>query len=93
MMHHWRYDGWGAGHWLAMGFGMLLFWALVVTGIVLLVRYASSNRTIGAGPGVPMEKPTGPGRPSPREILDERYARGEINDEEYRSRRDTLADR
>jgi hypothetical protein len=32
MMHHWD-GGWGAGNWLLMGFGMLLFWALVVADI------------------------------------------------------------
>lgn len=89
MMHNWD-GGWGAGNWLLMGFGMLLFWALVVAGIVWLVHYTTSNRTVPGGPGVPLDKPSGPGRPSGREILDERYARGEISVEEYRTRRDTL---
>lgn len=89
MMHHWD-GGWGAGNWLVMGFGMLLFWALVVAGIVWLVR-STANRPTPVPHGVPLDKPTTPARPSALAILDERYARGEISDEEYRTRRDTLA--
>jgi putative membrane protein len=89
MMHHWD-GGWSAGNWLLMGFGMLLFWALVVAGIVWLVRYTAVNRPATAALAVPLDKPAGPARPSARDILDERYARGEVSDEEYRTRRDTL---
>lgn len=79
MWHHWG-DGGGAGTWLLMGSGMLLFWALVATGIVWLVRSARSERRLA-------------GKPSARDILDARYARGEVDDEEYRTRRENLADR
>jgi putative membrane protein len=94
MMHHWD-GGWGVGNWLLMSFGMLVFWAVVVAGIVWLVRYATTTttRTAPGAPGVAMGKQPGPPPPSALEILAERYARGEINDEEYRSRRDTLAAR
>jgi uncharacterized membrane protein len=34
-----------------------------------------------------------PSRPRAQDILDERYARGEISDEEYRTRRATLVAR
>lgn len=37
MMHHWD-SGWGVGNWLLMGFGMVIFWALVVAVIVWVVR-------------------------------------------------------
>ncbi len=74
-----------------MGFGMLLFWALVVAGIVWLVRSTTRPPT-GDGRGVPLDTDAA-ARPSAREILDERYARGEIGDEEYRTRRDTLSSR
>lgn len=91
MMHHWH-GGWGVGNWLVMGFGMLLFWALVVAGIVWLVRY-TSNRPTTVAHAVQMHKPAGAARPSAQDVLDERYARGEIGDEEYRTRRDTLTSR
>ncbi len=90
MWHDWHDGGWGLGTWLLMGFGMLLFWGLVAAVIVWVVRTTGAPRRPGYGGGVPMDKPAVPTRPSAREILDERYARGEISDEEYRSRRDTL---
>lgn len=92
MMHRWD-GGWGVGNWLLMGFGMLLFWALVVAGIVWVVRYTATERHTGGTDGVRLDKPTGPRSPTARDILDERYARGEISGEEYRTRRDTLASR
>lgn len=86
MMGHWN-DGWGVGEWLVMGFGMLLFWALVVAVIVLVVRSATGDRRDRIEQdGVSLHKPGA----TARDILDERYARGEIDDEEYRTRRDAL---
>jgi len=92
MMHHWD-GGWGVGNWLLMGFGTLPFWALVVAGIVWLVRYTAAERRTTGEDGVNLEKHASASAPTARDILDERYARGEINDEEYRTRRDTLAAR
>lgn len=92
MMHHWH-GGWGVGNWLLMGFGMLLFWTLVVAGLVWLVRSAATERRTSDAGGVSLDKPSAPPGASAREILDERYASGEINDDEYRARRDTLAAR
>lgn len=66
--------GWG---WLWMAGGMLAFWALVGTVIVVLVRALAADHR-DAGPSRALA------------ILDERYARGEINDEEYRHRRAQL---
>jgi putative membrane protein len=71
-------DGWGG-----MWFGpvvMILGIVLIVLLVVWLVRAATS------GSGV-----RGNGRPlSPRQVLDERYAKGEIDDEEYARRRAML---
>jgi len=61
-----------------MGLGSLLFLALIVIGIVLLVRGPS------AGPGPGREGRTA------GDILDERFARGEIDREEYEERRRAL---
>jgi putative membrane protein len=91
MMGHWD-GGWTAGDWVLMSVGMLLFWALVVAGIVWLVRYTTGDRRTN-GAGVSLDKPSGPPARTARDILDERYARGEISDEEYRTRRETLAAR
>jgi putative membrane protein len=72
--------GWG---WTAMTISMLLFWGLLIAGGVLLVR--ALTRLSGSADG--------PGRPSPEQLLAERYARGEIDDEEYRTRLATLMGR
>lgn len=74
------------------GFGMggtLLFWLLVLAGVVLLVVVAvrafggTTNRT-----GRSEQAPGSDDRA--REVLDERYARGELDSEEYRERRRSL---
>jgi putative membrane protein len=71
------YD-WGWGNW---GFGMmlfmLLFWALVITGIVLGIRWL-----IRQGRSEVSD--------SALEILRQRYARGDINREEFEAKRRDL---
>ncbi len=77
----WGYD-WGWGAWLAMSLMMVLFWGLVIAGIVVLVRYLTGGRQ-GGPPAADS------GRASAEELLDERFARGEIDDE-YTRRRQLL---
>ncbi len=73
-----NWNGGGTG-WLVMALVMVVFWGAVIWGIVYLVR----------------------GRPEPRhraqsgdkpaiDVLEERFARGEIDNEEFRERRDAL---
>ena len=75
-MHYW--DGWGIFSLVVMGVGTVLFWALVVLAIVALVRYLQHTGSRASGPS-PAE-----------EVLAERFARGEIDEEEYRRRLQTL---
>ncbi len=77
MMNDWGSGGWG------MGFGflfMLLFWGLVIVGIVALFRWSMVQKT-------PTGKPHGK---SPLEILQERYARGEIEHDEFEQKKRDL---
>jgi putative membrane protein len=71
-MGWWGYAG--------MGIGMVLFWALVVAGIVVLVVMLSGDRRTQQPP------------PTPEQILGARYARGEISEREYRDRLAVLRD-
>lgn len=75
-------SGWGYG---LMTLSMILFWGLVIYGIVLLVRYLGRD---GARAGRPAEPPRPPEpRPAePERLLAERFARGEIDQEEYQQR-------
>jgi putative membrane protein len=67
---------WGPWGW-GMGLGSLVFVALIVIGIVLVLRQPPSGESRR-------------GTDSARQILDERFARGEIDQDEYRRRRATL---
>lgn len=81
----WRMHDWGFG-WGGMWLGpivMLAVLALLAAGIVSLVRWMAGNR----GSADPSSSR------SAREILDERYARGDIDRDEYLRRREDLAGR
>jgi putative membrane protein len=78
MMMDW---GWGGGMGWGFGmFGMLLFWIVVIAGIVALLRWMTAGPAAGTRSG-----------DRALEILRERYARGEIDREEYEARRRDLA--
>jgi len=84
-------DGWGHG-WMIWdadrgwggifggGLGMILFWGLIILLVVFAVRWFSSSGSAGGR----IEK-------TPLQILQERYARGEIDKEELEDRRKTLS--
>lgn len=74
------------GHWgWGMMIGSLLFWLVLLLAIVVLVRWLAG----GARPWASGE-PRSARRPSPDEILAERYARGEIDRETYLRMREDL---
>jgi len=74
--------GWADGYgWMGPGWiFMLLFWALVIAGGIALVRWLGT-RDKGGGDTR---------RRTPLDILQERYARGEIEREEYEQKRRDL---
>jgi putative membrane protein len=72
--HH--MEDWGAGWWIIMALGMVLFWGLVLVGVVWLVRslpWRAEHHSTSA-----------------LEVLDRRLAAGEISAEDYRERRAIL---
>jgi putative membrane protein len=67
--------GWGA---LFMTITTVLFWGLIILGVIALFRYVNRG-----------DRPTMSGF-TPEQVLAERFARGEIDEQEYRQRLDTL---
>ena len=80
MMPGWMMSGWEAGFGLFGGLMMLLFWILIIAGIVLLVRWFINE---GKLKGLRTEE-------TPLDILKKRYAGGEINKEQYESTKQEL---
>lgn len=80
MFHH--YGEFGPAGWI-FPVVFVIFWVLVIGGIVLLVRYLVHN----LGP-----RATGASHPARRaeELLAERFATGEIDEEQYRHRLEVL---
>jgi putative membrane protein len=69
----------GGGAWFLMGLGMIIFWGLVIFGVVWLAR--TDNRPAGSGRG---------GEPTALDVLDRKLAEGAISVEDYRERRRLL---
>ena len=86
-METWRYNMMGdMGSWWGMGFGwisMILFWGLVILAIAALAKWLMQQPSSG---GSPRDK-------TPLQILQERYARGEIDRQEYEQKRQDLMSR
>ncbi len=80
----WREYGWGHGPWMMGGNGMgwfggifmVLFWIVVIVGIVFLIRWLAQSTRGGAE--------------SALEILKRRYAKGEINKKEFEQKKKDL---
>ncbi|MFI6727395.1 hypothetical protein NRF20_03695 [Streptomyces sp. R-74717] len=82
----WYGGGWGWGGWLVMAVVMVMFWALAIAGIVVLVHYLTSAHR-GHQPGPPPSSGEhGWGGRRAEELLAERFARGEIDEDEYKRR-------
>lgn len=76
---HW--NGWGSGWWLMMLF-MVLVWIAVIGGTVWLVVYLTRRAGTGSSMG---------SAESALDVLNKRYARGEIDKEDYeRIKRDLI---
>ena len=85
-------DGWGEGGgggwgaWVFMAIMMVMFFALVAAVLYALLR--PRNRA-----GDVATSPRAPGADDAVRLLDERFARGDIEAEEYTKRRDVLRSR
>lgn len=77
----WHDGGWGWGAWVFMAVMLAIVCVAIIAAVVMLVRYRTDQH--------PPPTPTGD-RDSALRVLDERFARGEIDAEEYTKRRDLL---
>lgn len=68
--------GWMGGGWIFMA----LFWIFIIVGVVAVIHWLGSDAKRNS------ETP----RKTPFEILQERYARGEIEKDEYEQKRRDL---
>ena len=74
--------GWTVG-WMAplMGVSAVLWWVLVIAVVLAVLRWWRMPPEAGATP-----------RQDARQVLDVRFARGEIDAEEYAARRQAMAE-
>ncbi|MDD1478532.1 SHOCT domain-containing protein [Arthrobacter sp. H16F315] len=71
----------GVWGYILMGLGFVLFWAAVITAIILFARsMGAGNQRDGGGPGAGAAE----------NLLAERFARGEIDESEYTARLNVL---
>ena len=73
-------SGWGYG---VMGLGMVLFWVLLIALLVGVFRHNRSHRDFAG---------SRPGSMTADQLLAERFARGEIEQQEYVDRQAALRD-
>lgn len=76
---YWDHD-WGWGHMIFGSLMMILFWGGLIVLVVLAIRW------LGAGSSKRSARRTAV------EILEERFARGEIDKEEFEERKHLLSD-
>lgn len=77
-MMFWYGNGMSVWGYALMTVSMVLFWGLVILGVIALIRYlARTSQPPGS---------VGASRPAPEQILAERFARGEIDEQEYQRR-------
>ena len=68
----WGHGAWGAGDWVTMILMMMVFWGLIAALIVWAIQGRRTNSNVA-----PIQRPTAD------EVLARRFARGEINADEY----------
>jgi putative membrane protein len=84
MMNGWGYNQMGGGAWAIMIFLTIVFWVVVVVGVVYFVRRSPSTRSTPVS--------SSPSPDTPEQILRARFARGEIEEAEFRTRMAALKD-
>ena len=76
MMMYWNHHDMSGWDWFAMAIGSVLLWTLLLTVAVPLIRNLSHTA----------QRPRTLAAPPPEQVLADRFARGEMDEEEYRNR-------
>ncbi|MEO7070590.1 MAG: SHOCT domain-containing protein [Nostocoides sp.] len=77
-MMDWGNGGWSAGDWVAMSSMMVVFWGVLVALVVWFMRTKRGDRSSSGSPD------------RADVLLAERFARGEIDSEEFTRSRELL---
>ena len=78
----WWNDGPGTAGWIVMSLVLVAFWGLLLLAGVVAWRSVDRDRRSASGAGSE--------RSTAQRVLDERFARGEIDEDEYRHRDELL---
>ncbi|MGK2874439.1 MAG: SHOCT domain-containing protein [Nocardioides sp.] len=84
MMGWYNNGGMDAGNWIAMILMMSIFWGAVIFAGMMIFRGTNSR---GDRNSAPTDQTA---HRDPMDILDERFARGELDNEEYEARKAVL---
>jgi putative membrane protein len=82
-------NGWGGGDGAVIGALVFVILVLIVVGIILIVKGLTKRDEYPPGP--PQAPPPGSDRKASLRVLEERYARGEIDREDFLQRRQDLS--
>ncbi len=82
-MTNWMFGNYCMGYGGGMGFFMIFVWILIILGIVMLIK------TLMGGNKQGVDRP-GPAGETAEEILNIRYAKGEISEVEFKRMRDNI---
>ena len=91
------WGGMGSGAGVGVIFAMVAFLAVVAVVVVVLLRHGRTTAVSGSGlaptsgANTPSANPSSANPSGAEKILDERFARGEIDAEEYQARRTLLS--
>lgn len=87
-MNGWHGNGWGGGQWVAMILMMVVFWGVIAAIAISWTRSSSrshhEHHSLPVPPAVSHDA---------EKILHERFARGEIDEDEYTRRHELLKER